>query len=161
MKHQFTTQWLMVSHLKISASKKTKDRWWGKKKNAIFSKFVWKWATHLDKGFQLLQTSFGDLKHEEDIKKHQSSIENWHSCESYVTKQRSTIDINGNELKYSVNGNSLTSVLPVTKTVQRHSSKAAVTFPKTVQKKTIFNLHYNDSSQFKWISQRIHKVHIL
>jgi len=67
-----------------------------------------------------------------------------------VTKQKSVIDINRNELKYNVNGNSLTSVLPVTRTVQRHSSKAAVTFSKTVQKKKIiFNMHYNDSSQFK------------
>lgn len=65
---------------------KTKDRWWGKqKKNAVVSKFVWKWATHLAKGLQLLQTSFGDLKHEEDIKRQKSSIENWHLCKCYVT----------------------------------------------------------------------------
>jgi len=55
-----------------------------------------------------------------------------------VTKKKRVTDINRNELKYNVNGNSLTSVPPVTRTVQRHSSKAAVTFSKTVQKKNNF-----------------------
>jgi hypothetical protein len=159
MKKQFNTQRLMVSHLKISASKKQRtDDDINKTKNAVVSKFVWKWATHLDKGFQLLQTNFGDLKHEQDIRRHQSSIEKWHSCKCYVTKQRSVTDTNCNKLKYNVNGNSLTSVLPECPNVTH--VKQTVTFSKTVHK-IILDLRYNDSSQLKWISQCIHKVHTL
>lgn len=149
-----------MSHLKICASKKQRRDDEVNKKNAVVSNFVWQWATHLDKGFQLLQTSFGDLKHEENIKIHKSSIENWHSCKCCVTKQRSVIEINCNELQNYVNSNSLTSVLKVTKTSKVTQVEQQSRFPKQ-SKKIIFHLHYNDSSQFKWISQSIYKVHNL
>jgi len=58
--------------LVLSATWKSKDRRWSLQANAFVSKSVWIWATHLDKGFQVLLTSFGDLKHEEEIKKHKT-----------------------------------------------------------------------------------------
>lgn len=50
------------------------------------------WATHLDKGFQLSLTSFGDLKHEE-VKRYKRSIWMWHSCIHFVTGTMSAVSL--------------------------------------------------------------------
>jgi hypothetical protein len=144
----------------ISESKEQRTYDKVNKKSVIVSKFVWMWATHLDKCFQLLQTSFGDLKHEEDIR-HKSSTEKWHSCKCSVTKCRCAVDIKCNKLKYNASANSYDiSVVSHEECSKASQVKQQSCFPKQ-SKIIIFDLHYNDSSQFKWISQRAYEVHTL
>jgi len=152
--------WSMVSHLKIFASKEQRTDDEVKKKMPVlinlFESELHTWIKAFNYCRQTLET-WSMKKILKDIKValktdiHANVM--WLNKEAWLTSTA----MNWNTMQTVIVWHQCSQSRRLFKGTQ---AKQQSHFPKQF-KKNFFNLHYNDSSQFKWISQCIHKVHIL